>query len=129
MSLLVLPISSLISSVYHSLSLLVLVVSCTALFDPTVTFEFKEYTVRSEALTQKKEALKYYTESFLPLYDLLTQAHLSMFLSAFISHTAGALWPLPADLHFKTLLLNKGGRLARHRGHGEDWRHTEECSR
>lgn len=82
--------------------------------------------MRSEALTQKKEALKYYTESFLPLYDLLTHTHLSAFLSALISHTAGALWPLLADLHFKTLLLNKGGRLARHRGLGEDLRHAEE---
>lgn len=41
LSLLILPISSLIFFVYHSLSLLVLVVSCVALCDPTVTLSLK----------------------------------------------------------------------------------------
>ncbi len=49
-----------------------------------------------------------------------------VFLSVFISHTAGALWPLLADLHFKILHLHKRSRVSRRRWHSEDLKHVQE---
>lgn len=74
----------------------------------SITFSMKSTPIK--ALTH---AVKYCIESIVPLCNPWHK-HLYVFL-VFISNTAGTLWPLPANIHFKTLLLKKRGTPVRQR--------------